>query len=126
MVSDFERKVIRQLADRRSRNSIIMMVCQEQGWQWPEAEAFVAGLEDEHAEAIANTQRGYFRWFSVGFVLAGIVIMLAALALTLIGIVIILLRLPIPYLGNVLLFLFGLGLVAGGIIGWYQTHQDAR
>jgi hypothetical protein len=124
MASDFERKVIRQLINRRSRNNIIMMVCQERGWQWPEAEAFVTALEGEHAEVIANIQRGYFRWFSVGFVLAGIILMLAAVVFTLSGIIIILLRLPIPYLGNVLLFLFGLGLTAGGIIGWYQTHQD--
>lgn len=113
--------VVRELGKHRSRDDIIRTLCEQAEFDWRQATQFVRRVETEHGQRIAMRQSPLIVILGVGTILAGIVITLWVTVETLNGTIIFLLSLPIPYLGNLVYFTTGLGMIAGGCLGLWQT-----
>ena len=113
--------VIREVGKHHQINDIIQKLCETTGMNWGQAEKFVSRVVAEHGGEIATKQSPLVLLLGIVFLLVGIGLSLFIVYETLRGTVIIFLNLPIPYLGNLVFFITGLALVAGGIRGMWDT-----
>jgi hypothetical protein len=113
--------VIRELGKHRQKNDIIQKLCEATGMDWPQAEKFMHQVRTQHGGQIARSQSPLITVMSIGFILVGLALSVFILYETLNGLIIFFLRLPIPYLGNITYFLVGVGMIAGGIRGMWDT-----
>jgi len=113
--------VIRELGKHHQRNDIIQKLCETGGMNWSQAEKFLQTVESQNQSSIARRQSPLVAVIGVFTVIIGLGIALFTVYETLQGAIYFLLALPIPYLGNIILFLTGLGMVAGGIRGMWDT-----
>ena len=113
--------VIREVGKHHQINDIIQKLCETTGMNWGQAEKFVNRVVAEHGGEIATKQSPLVLLLGIVFLLVGIGLSLFIVYETLRGTVIIFLNLPIPYLGNLVFFITGLALIAGGIRGMWDT-----
>ena len=113
--------VIREVGKHHQINDIIQKLCETTGMNWGQAEKFVSRVVAEHGGEIATKQSPLVLLLGIVFLLVGIGLSLFIVFETLRGTVIIFLNLPIPYLGNLVFFITGLALIAGGIRGMWDT-----
>ena len=113
--------VIRELGRHHQRNDIIQKLCETGGMNWSQAEKFLEMVETQNRSRIAAKQSPLVAVIGVFIVIAGLAIALVTIYETLQGTIMFLLALPIPYLGNLILILIGIGMIAGGIRGMWDT-----
>jgi hypothetical protein len=113
--------VIRELGKHHQKNDIIQKLCEATSMNWTEAEKFMFQVRAQHGGQIARNQSPLITTMSIGFVIAGFALSIFILYETLNGLIIFFLRLPIPYLGNITYFLLGVGMIAGGMRGMWDT-----
>jgi hypothetical protein len=118
--------VVRDLSRHRSRNDIIMSICQSTGMDWKQAEAFVQQVEQSNHSRIAGRQAPLLLILAGIAVVGGLSTVVAMVAATLEGTIIYLPTLPIPYLGNVVYFSLGVLGIAGGLLGLVRWLRDLR
>ena len=114
--------VIRELGKHRRRSDIVMDVCERTGMEWPAAQRLVYQIAFDHRKKVAARQSPLAIIFGVGFVVGGF-------ALALFSAILILLEINlhyegISYAGNIAGIGFGVILMAGGIIGLWDTIQQ--
>jgi hypothetical protein len=88
---------------------------------WSQAERFIQQVASEHKSVIAQKQSLVVVVFGVLTIIAGFGLSLWVAYETLNGIIIFFLNFPVPYLGNVTYFVIGIGMVAGGLRGMWET-----
>ena len=113
--------VIRELGKHHQKNDIIQKLCEATSMNWGQAEKFVYQVATQHGGQIARKQSPLIATMGTIFVIAGFALSIWIIYVTLQGWIIFFLTLPIPYLGNIVYFLTGLGLIAGGIRGMWDT-----
>ncbi len=109
--------VIQGLSRHRSRNDIILSICQTTGMDWAEAERFVHQVEINQRPRIAARQRPFLIVLASATILGGLSASVAMVLATLDGWIILFLSFPVPYLGNIVYFSIGVLAMAGGFIG---------
>ena len=113
--------VIRELGKHHSRNDIIQRLCEVTSMNWGQAEDFVREVETKNASTIAQKQSPLITFIGVLTIIAGFGLSMWVAYETLNGYIIFLLSFPIPYLGNITYFVVGIGMIAGGIRGMWET-----
>ena len=113
--------VIRELGKLHQKNDIIQKLCDSTNMNWGQAEKFVHQVEAQNIGKIAQNQTPMIAILGGFTLIAGFALSAFILYETLHGIIIIFLRLPIPYLGNIVYFMIGLGMIAGGLRGTWDT-----
>ena len=110
-------QVIQELARHRSRNDIILSICQTTGMKWAEAERFIHQVEINQGETIAARQRPLLVMLALAGVLGGLIASVGMVLATVDGWIVLFLNFPIPYLGNVVYFALGVLATVGSFIG---------
>jgi hypothetical protein len=114
--------VIRELGKLHQKNDIVQKLCDATSMNWGEAERFVQQVEAQNRGKIAQNQTPMVAILGGLTIIAGFAVSIFILYQTLVnGLIIIFLRLPIPYLGNIVYFLIGVGMIAGGLRGIWDT-----
>jgi len=113
--------VIRELGKLHSRNDIIQKLCNATNMNWGQAEKFVRQVEVQNSGRIAQNQIPMVAILGGFTIIAGLAVSSFIIYETLHGFIIFFLRLPIPYLGNIVYFLIGVSMVAGGLRGTWDT-----
>lgn len=113
--------VIRELGRNHPRDEILLQLCERGGMDWKQASNFVQQVETEYGSQIAVRQSPVIIFLGIAILLGGIALATTMVIMTLDGYIIFFLSLPIPYLGNVLYFLTGIGMIAGGFRGIWST-----
>ncbi|GAB4580921.1 MAG: hypothetical protein Fur0022_36650 [Anaerolineales bacterium] len=113
--------VICELGKLRRKSDVVMEVCERTGMEWQAAQKFVYQVEFDNRKKVAARQSPLAIIFGVGFVLGGLILALVSLVATLQGIN--LHYQGIPYVGNLAGVGFGVVLIAGGVIGLWETIQ---
>lgn len=113
--------VIRELGKHHSRNDIIQRLCEATSMNWGQAENFIRDVESQNASTIAQKQSPLITVIGLLTVIAGFGLSIWVAYETLNGYIIFFLSLPIPYLGNITYFVVGIGMIAGGIRGMWET-----
>src|SRR6185436_17574106 len=114
---------IRELGRHQQRNEIIRQLCENAQMTWPNAEIFLKKVELEHKQKIAVRQSPLIATLGGLTMIPGLALALSIVVATLQGYIILFLTLPIPYLGNVVYFLTGLAMIAGGLRGMWTMLQ---
>jgi hypothetical protein len=109
--------VVRDLSRHRSRNDILMSICNASGMDWTEAQRFLHQVEQNQGEAIAARRRPLLVIMSLVAIVGGLLTAGGVVIATLDGWIVFLLQLPIPYLGNVVYFSLGVLAFVGGLVG---------
>ncbi len=109
--------VVRDLSRHRSRNDILMSICNASGMDWTEAQKFLHQVELNQGESIAARRRPLLIVMSLAGVIGGLLAAVGLVIATLDGWIIFFLRLPIPYLGNIFYFSAGVLCFVGGLVG---------
>ncbi len=117
-------RVIQDLSRHRSRNDIIMSVCQTTGMDWPQAERFIRQVEVNQGQVIARRQRPLLVVFALAGILGGFVASAGIVLATIDGWIILFLNFPVPYLGNIVYFALGVLGMVGGFIGLRSAMKD--
>ncbi len=115
--AELTESVVRDLSRRRSRNDLILSVCQASGMDWVEAERFIRQVEANQGPMIARRQRPLLVSLALAGIVGGLIGSVGVVLATLDGWIILFLNLPVPYLGNVVLFGLGILVTAGGFAG---------
>ena len=118
--------VVRDLARHRSRNDILLSICNTTGMDWKQAEAFVQQVERTQGKRIAGRQAPLLLVLAGMSVIGGFSTVVAMVDATLSGSMLFLPGLPIPYLGNVVYFGLGVLAIAGGLLGVWRLTRDMR
>ncbi len=113
--------VIRELGKHHPRNDIIQKLCEVTSMNWGQAENFVREVETQNARTIAQKQSPLITVIGVLTILMGFSLSMWVVYETFHGVIIFLLSFPVPYLGNLTYFTIGIGMVAGGIRGTWET-----
>jgi len=113
--------VVRELGKHRSQDDIIRALCEQAGFNWKQAQQFVKRVEAEHGNRIAMRRSPILVIIGLGTLLIGVGLTLWVTLETLQGTIIFFISMPIPYLGNLVYFITGLGMIAGGIAGLWST-----
>ncbi len=116
--------IVHALVDRRNRSDIVQAVCERANMRWPDAEALVKQVEMEQAHAIAARQVPMLVFLSAcisagGILLVGYSLKAAVDAVSNLPLLQALLNLADSF--PVWLFLIGLSMIAGGVIGMHTT-----
>ena len=109
--------VVRDLARHRSRNDIILSVCQSAGMNWADAERFIRQVEVNQGQTIASRQMPLLVVLAVLGILGGLAAAVGMVLATLDGWIILFLNFPVPYLGNIVYFSVGILTLVGGFLG---------
>lgn len=124
MAEDLKEMIVHGLADRRNRSDIIQAVCERANMDWPHAEELVNQVELERAHAIAGRQTPVLVFLSACISAAGILLVVYATKVTVDAVG------DGPLWQNLLIlaesaplwvFVIGLCMIAGGIVGMYRT-----
>ncbi len=108
------KKIIRDLAKHRSRNTIITELCEYSSLPREDAERLVTRIEKEYAREINSQQKPFFILLGSAMALGGFLLSGYMVHATISGVIFFFLRLPVPYLGNAVFFILGiLGLIGG-------------
>jgi hypothetical protein len=113
--------VIRELGKSRRRSDVVMDVCERTGMNWQAAQKFVYQVEFENRKKVVVRQSPLAIIFGVSFVVGGLAVALLSGFVALQGV-----NIPyggIPYGGNVAGLILGALLIAGGVIGLWETLQ---
>ncbi len=125
MNEQLTRLIVDDLARQRDRSDIILMVCQEAGLNWAQAEQLVQQVEAQQAHAIAARQGPLLIFLGTVTTLGGLLLLLYSiriLAETLRGDPLeLMLGLGSSYYPLVAGWI-GLTMVAGGVIGLYRAY----
>lgn len=113
--------VIRELGKHHARNDIIQRLCEVTSMNWGQAENFVREVEAQNASLIAQKQSPLITIIGVLTIIVGFGLSVWVAYETLHGVIIFFLSFPVPYLGNLTYFVVGIGMVAGGIRGMWET-----
>ncbi len=113
--------VIRELGKHHSRNDVIQRLCEVTSMNWGQAENFVREVETRNAGVIAQKQSPLIAVIGVLTTIFGFGLSIWVAYETLHGVIIFFLSFPVPYLGNITYFVVGIGMVAGGIRGMWET-----
>jgi len=114
--------VIRELGKHRRRSDVVTDVCERTGMDWPVAQKFVYQIEFKNRKQVAARQSPLAIIFGVSFILGGLALALASAIATLQGISFH--YQGIPYVGNAAGIGFGIVLLAGGVIGLWDTIKN--
>jgi len=125
MIDDeIKTKIIRNLAKRRPRNTIITELCETSGLKWGEAERLVNEIENDHALDIYSSQKPFLILLGRAIAVSGFILSTFILVQSINGLIIFLLRLPVPYLGNFVFFVLGILVFVGGLRGVIKLVRD--
>ncbi len=113
--------VVEQLVKHRNRDDLIMILCQNSGMNWYDAEKFIVNIESEHSRKIATGQSPVYLILGVGILVVGLFITGRYVLATLHGAIYFLPSMPIPYSGNVGWIGTGIAMTLGGIVGIVMT-----
>jgi hypothetical protein len=113
--------VIQGLGKHQQKNDIIRKLCESSNMNWGQAEKFIQQVEAQHGGMIAQKQSPIIAVIGTVTVIAGFAVAIGVIVLTLQGWIFFFLRLPIPYLGNITYFVIGIGMIAGGLRGMWDT-----
>jgi hypothetical protein len=113
--------VIQELGKHHSRNDTIQKLCEATSMNWEQAEKFIREVETQNRSAIAQKQSPIITILGTFTILAGLGLSLWIAYATMQGWVILFLSFPVPYLGNITYFVIGIGMVAGGLRGMWET-----
>ena len=119
-------QVIQELARHRSRNDIILSICQTTGMNWAEAERFIHQVEVNQGQTIAARQRPLLVSLALAGILGGLVASVGMVLATVEGWIILFLNFPVPYLGNVVYFALGVLTMVGGFIGLRSAMKGQK
>ena len=114
--------IVRELGKHRRRSDIVMEVCERTGMDWQDAQKLVYQVAFENRKSVAARQSPLAIIFGVAFVLGGLVLALVSAIATVQGISIH--YQGIPYAGNIAGVGFGVLLIAGGVIGLWDTIKS--
>lgn len=109
--------VVRDLSRHRSRNDILLSICNASGMDWTEAQRFLHQVELNQGDKIAARRRPLMIVMSLVAIVGGLLAAGGVVIATLDGWIVFLLKLPIPYLGNVVYFSLGVLTFVGGLVG---------
>lgn len=113
--------VIQQLGKHHQKNDIIQKLCESTNMNWGQAEKFILQVEAQHGGLIAQKQSPMIAAIGTVTVVAGFAIAIGILVMTLQGWIIFFLKFPVPYLGNIVYFMGGVAMIAGGLRGMWDT-----
>ena len=109
--------VIHELSRHRSRNDIVSVLCEQNGWSWRDAQRLVQSIEIEQHSAIAARQSPLLIVLGVGSIIVGLAMAAYTGYITLNAEF---------YAESVGFFITGVGLVLGGIAGVWRTMSLTR
>lgn len=109
--------VVGELGKHRSENDIIRTVVYLEDTSWEEAKQIVAQIKIRCRGQIARRQGPLLIAVGAMTFIGGLALCASMVIATLQGFAIFFLSLPIPYLGNLVYFVTGLGMMAGGAYG---------
>ena len=109
--------VIHELSRHRSRNDVVSVLCEQNGWSWGDAQRLVQRIEIEQHGAIAARQSSLLNVLGVGSIIVGFLMAAYTGYITLTGEF---------YAESVGFFITGVGLVLGGIAGVWRTMSLTR
>ncbi len=124
MDEELKELIVHELVDRRSRSDIIQAVCERTNVDWPHAEELVKQVELEQAHAIAARQTPMLVFLSACISAGGILLVAYSLKVAVDT------AADRPLLQALLiladwfpiwLFIIGLSMIAGGVIGMHKT-----
>jgi hypothetical protein len=116
-MDDTTKKIIRDLAKHRPRNTIITELCEYSSLPWEDAELLVSRIENEYAWEINTRQKPFFILLGSTIALSGLLLSVYMVFASLKGLMILSFRLPIPYLGNAIFFTLRILALIGGTSG---------
>jgi hypothetical protein len=122
-IPEREAFIVGQFAQYRTRDDIILAVCDKYEMKWPEAEALVREVEIGGAEHIQSQRMPLLRIIAIIIIVGGACISLGMVFLGLSGVSFHLRWLPIPFSGNIILFVVGLAMMLGSIRGLIDTMK---
>jgi len=109
--------VIRELGARRSRESIIQMLCEQTGQPWHEVRHFVRRVEIEHSDQIAARSGRLLAVLGILITLAGVLSTAFVAYAILQGEV---------YGEWIAFFVAGIGMIVGGLAGTWRAWRAMR
>jgi hypothetical protein len=119
--------IINELARHRDRNDIILELCRQLNIEWKDAEKLVKDVESQHGKIVAKKQSPFLLVLGAVILIAGIVLTLNG-ALYFLGFVqtdtvdqVLSARSAFIRAGSLLT---GLGMITGGIIGFWKTFAE--
>lgn len=114
--------VVRELGKGRRRSDVTMDVCERTGMDWQTAQKFVYQVAFERRKEVAARQSPLAIIFGVSFIVGGLGMALLSVFATLQGLVIS--YQGVPYVGNISGVVLGMLLIAGGVIGLWDTIKQ--
>lgn len=114
--------VVRELGKQRRHSDVVMDVCERTGMDWKTAQKFVYQVAFDNRKRVAARQSPLAIIFGIAFVVGGLALALISVIATIQGISIH--YRGVPYVGNILGVGFGVLLLAGGVIGLWDTIQQ--
>ena len=118
--------VIKSLSRHRSRNDILLYICQATGLNWTEAKRFLHQVEVNQREKIAARRRPVMVVMAIAGIIGGLIVAVGIVIATLDGWIIFFLSLPVPYLGNIVYFMLGILTLVGGFLGLQSALGGER
>jgi hypothetical protein len=118
--------ILNELTKHRDRNDIILDLCRQLGIEWKAAEQLVKDVESQHGKTVAKRQSPFLIILGASIIITGLGLTINGMQLIfdllsvgsfeqLMGMSTSLLR-----LGSVLT---GIGMIVGGIIGFWKTFS---
>ena len=123
-MDDTTKKIVRDLAKHRPRNTIITELCEYSSLPWEDAELLVTRIEMDYAREINSRQKPFFILLGSSIALAGLLLSVYMVFTSLNGLMMLFFRLPIPYLGNAVFFALGILALIGGTRGVFRILQN--
>src|SRR5512146_1656980 len=124
MNEQLTQRILNDLARHRSRNELILFVCERSGMDWPAAEKLVQQVEQEHGRTIARRQSPLMIFLSVGTLLIGVALLFYGVEFFIAFFQGSTLEQLLSLRGAYLRLIGGfpgLGMLVGGLIGFWKT-----
>jgi hypothetical protein len=109
--------IIRELGRHRPENDIVRNVACCANVSWDEARRLVAEVKAKHRGRVVRRQSPVLLALGVATFIGGFFLSMGMVLATLGGAVVFFINVPVPYLGNMVYFVTGLGMMAGGAWG---------
>jgi hypothetical protein len=116
--------IVKQFAQYRKRDDIILEVCEKYGMMWPEAAALVREVERGGASHIAAQRAPLLTIVSILLIVGGIVLTGGMIFMSFFRVSFGFVAVRMAYYLNCALFLIGLGMIVGGIRGLFDTMKS--
>lgn len=114
----WEKYVLKELRRNRKRSDIVMVICERTGIEWSHAQRFVGQVEAEHYAKIRASQQFWVIPVGILFIVGGLALgILSALSFLSYFDYRFTPVIPVTLEASAGLFLLGIGLLAGGIVG---------